>query len=114
MFEAMEIQVGSTVMNVGSTVMNELAVLRITERVEEDPRWKTSGWRGQYIPLSTRLFIVAHTGFIPDFLVHRWQHVPFEWRPVAGGATEERYVWTADYRHLEREVRLQPERGSSA
>jgi hypothetical protein len=31
--------------------------------------------------------------------------VPFEWAPVVGGGVEERYVWSAGYRWLRREVR---------
>jgi hypothetical protein len=95
---ALEIQVGSTITN-GSSA------LRITERAEKDPAWGTPGWRGICIPLEQYGGNRGMTEFIPDYLARNWQHVPFEWRPVVGGGVEERYVWAAGYRWLQREVR---------
>jgi len=43
--------------------------------------------------------------FIPDYLAASWRHVPFKWTPVIGGGLEERYVWSSDWRRLQREVR---------
>jgi hypothetical protein len=90
---------------VGSTVTNGISALRLTSHEERDTRWKTSGWRGMNIPLEEYGGNPGTTAFIPDYLLSSWRHVPFEWSPVVGGALEERYVWTADWRRLQREVR---------
>jgi|SRR6187549_1210838 len=90
---------------VGSTITNGSSALRVTERVDKDPRWGTSGWRGTNISLEAFGGNTGTTGFVPDYLLTGWYHVPFEWRAVIGGGAEERYVWQKDYRHLIREVR---------
>lgn len=95
---ALEIQIGSTITN-GSSA------LRITERVERDTRWGTAGWRGTCIALEQFGGNTGLSDFIPDYLARNWRHVPFEWAPVVGGKVEERYVWAAGYRWLQREVR---------
>jgi hypothetical protein len=94
----MEIQVGSTVMN-GSSA------LRITEKVARDARWRCSGWRGLCIPLEEFGGNPGMTDFLPDYLATSWRHVPFEWTVCPGVSTEERYVWSKDWRRLQREVR---------
>ena len=95
---ALEVQVGSTISNGSSCI-------RVTERVEKDARWGTAGWRGLCIPLEAFGGNAGSSEFVPDYLLSGWYHVPFEWRPCVGGGVEERYVWTADWRRLQREVR---------
>lgn len=93
---------------VGSTITNGSSALRITERVERDPRWGTPSWRGLCIPLEAFGGNAGMSDTVPDYLLGSWRHVPFEWTPVTGGALEERYVWTPDWRRLQREVRPRP------
>jgi len=94
---------------VGSTIMNGSSALRITERVGRDARWGTIGWRGMNIPLEEFGGNPGTTSFVPDYLLSGWRHVPFEWAPVLGGGLEERYVWTPDWRRLQRELRRVPD-----
>jgi hypothetical protein len=93
---------------VGSTITNGSSCIRVTERVERDPRWRAPGWRGLNIGLEAFGGNTGTTGFVPDHLLSGWYHVPFEWRPVVGGELEERYVWSADWTRLQREVRPRP------
>lgn len=93
---------------VGSTITNGSSAIRVTERVARDPRWRTSGWRGLAVPLETFGGNAGMSEFVADYLLGSWRHVPFEWEPVVGGDLEERYVWTAGYRRLQREVRPRP------
>lgn len=90
---------------VGSVITNGSSALKITERVEKNPRWGTAGWRGVCIPLERYGGNPGMSDFVPDYLVASWRHVPFEWTPVVGGGVEERYVWSSGYRWLQREVR---------
>jgi hypothetical protein len=90
---------------VGSTITNGSSCIRVTERVARDSRWRTSGWRGISIPLEEFGGNPGTTEFVADYLLTGWYHVPFEWRAVVGGELEERYVWTAGWRRLQREVR---------
>jgi hypothetical protein len=92
---------------VGSTITNGSSALRITERVEKDPRYKTSGWRGMCIPLEEFGGNRGMSSFVPDYLLESWHHVPFEWRAIPGNM-EERYVWEPRWRWLNREVRVGP------
>lgn len=93
---------------VGSTITNGSSCIRVTERVARDSRWRTSGWRGISIPLEAFGGNPGMSEFVADYLLSGWYHVPFEWSPVVGGALEERYVWTPDWRRLQREVRTRP------
>lgn len=90
---------------VGSTITNGSSALRITERVERDPRWGTPSWRGLCVPLEAFGGNAGMTDTVPDYLLGSWRHVPFEWAPVTGGGLEERYVWSRGYRYLQREIR---------
>lgn len=91
---------------VGSTITNGSSALRVTERVERDPRWGTPSWRGLCISLEMFGGNTGTTDTVPDYLLGSWRHVPFEWTPVVGGALEERYVWNEPgYRWLVRQVR---------
>lgn len=90
---------------VGSTITNGSSAMRVTERVEREARWGTAGWRGLNIGLERFGGNTGTTGFVPDHLLTGWYHVPFEWRPCIGGGVEERYVWSANWTHLQREVR---------
>lgn len=92
---------------VGSTITNEASAIRVTERVEKDPRWKTSGWRGIVIPLE-EFGNRGMSSFVPDYLLDSWHHLPFEWRALPGDM-EERYVWADGWRWLNREVRVRRE-----
>jgi len=89
----------------GATITNGSSALRITERVEKDPRWGGPAWRGMCVPLEAFGGNAGMSDTVPDYLLGSWRHVPFEWSPVVGGGLEERYVWTPDYRRLQREVR---------
>jgi hypothetical protein len=93
---------------VGSTITNGSSCIRVTERVARDSRWRTSGWRGISIPLEEFGGNPGTSEFVPDYLLTGWYHVPFEWRAVTGGELEERYVWAAGWRRLQREVRPRP------
>lgn len=91
---------------VGSTITNGSSALRVTQRVERDPRWKTPGWRGINIALEQFGGNPGTTSFVPDYLLSSWRHVPFEWKLVLGSReVEERYVWAPDFSRLQREVR---------
>lgn len=90
---------------VGSTITNGSSALRIIERVGKDIRWRTPGWRGICVPLEAFGGNPGMTDFVADYLLSSWRHVPFEWAPVVGGGVEERYVWSANWRRLQREVR---------
>lgn len=98
----------TTDVQVGSTITDGSSALRVTERVEKDPRWKTSGWRGMNIALEQFDGNTGMTSFVPDYLLSSWRHVPFEWQSVTGGDLEERYVWAASYRWLQRHLRPRP------
>lgn len=89
---------------IGSTITNGASAIRVTERVAKDPRYKTSGWRGIVVPLE-EFGNRGVTSFVPDYLLESWHHLPFEWSPIIGGGLEERYVWAAGWRWLNREVR---------
>jgi hypothetical protein len=91
---------------VGSTITNGSSALRVTKRIERNPRWGTPGWEGINVPLEQFGGNPGTTGFVPDYLVRNWRHVPFEWAPCVGSAVEERYVWSYDWRWLQREVRV--------
>ena len=90
---------------IGSTITNGSSAIRVTERVEKDARWGTAGWRGLCVPLEEFGGNPGTTSFVADYLLSSWRHVPFEWMACVGGQVEERYVWTAGYRRLQREVR---------
>lgn len=93
----------------GSTITNGSSALRITERVELDPRWKAPGWRGWNIGLEKFDGNTGTTSFISDNLLSDWHHVPFEWTPVTGGCgLEVRYTWSLDHQRLCREFRTLP------
>lgn len=93
---------------VGSTITNGSSAGRVLERVEKDRTWNTSGWRIVNISLEQFGGNTGMTNFVPDYLLAGWRHVPFEWSPVTGGGLEERYVWSADWTRLQREVRKAP------
>lgn len=95
----------TTDVQVGSTITDGSSALRVTERVEKDPRWGTPSWRGMNISLEQFGGNTGMTSTVPDYLLGSWRHVPFEWSPVTGGGLEERYVWSSDWRRLQREVR---------
>lgn len=90
---------------VGSTITNGSSAMRVTQRIETNTRWGSPGWRGLAISLEAFGGNTGATEFVPDYLLTGWYHVPFEWRAVIGGGLEERYVWSSDHRHLQREVR---------
>lgn len=90
---------------IGSTITNGSSALRVTERVERDPLWRTPGWRGINIALE-EFGDRGMSSFVPDYLARSWRHVPFEWSRVLGARDlEERYVWSPDWRWLQRELR---------
>jgi hypothetical protein len=89
----------------GSIIMNGSSAGKVIERVEHDPQWRCSGWRVINIGLEQFGGMTGMTSFVADYLMSGWRPVPFEWTPVTGGVLEERYVWTADYGRLRRELR---------
>lgn len=88
----------------GSTITNGSSALRINRRIEHDPRWGTPSWEGILVSLE-QFGANGMTDTVPDYLLGSWRNLPFEWRPVTGGALEERYVWAPSWRWLQREVR---------
>lgn len=88
----------------GDIIGNGSDAGEILERVEKDPRWKTSGWRVRNISLHTFDGCRGMTSFVPDYLC--WKViVPDEWFEVTGGGLEARYVWSSDYSRLINEYR---------
>jgi len=87
---------------VGSTITNGSSALRITERGTAQ-----GGWYGITISFLGVGDVKRpqSPAFVPDDLLPAWRHVPFEWTPVVGSGLEERYVWGAGCRWLQREVR---------
>lgn len=71
----------------------------------QDPRWRTPGVRLVNISLEQFGGMPGCSSFVPDYLLSGWRLVPFEWTALVGGKAEERYVWSKDYRRLQREVR---------
>lgn len=95
-----------TEVQLGSTITNGSSCMRITGRVEKSASWGTAGWRGTCISLERFGGNTGMTDFIPDHLLSPWRHVPFEWKPMfKASRVEERYVWSADWSWLRREVR---------
>ncbi len=92
----------------GATITNGSSALRVTERVEKDPRWQCPSWAGINVSLEQFGGNPGTRTSVPDYLLGSWRHVPFEWEPVVGGDLEERYVWSPTYRWLQREVRTRP------
>jgi hypothetical protein len=91
---------------VGSTITNGFYCVRVTERVEDN--LSGPGWFGVAITMDGSGDDTGLSAYVADYLLSGWYHVPFEWRTVIGGTQEERYVWTPDYRRLQREVRPRP------
>lgn len=90
----------------GDIISNGTSAGEIVERVQNDPRWKTSGWRIRNIPMSRFGSNAGMASFLPDYLMASWKVViPGEWFPVDGGGLESRYVWSPDYHHLRKEHR---------
>lgn len=82
---------------VGSTITDGECSMRVTGRQDGE-------WIGIYISHSTGTMTGTGVVVFDDQLWH-WRHVPFEWREVPQAGIEERYVWSADWRRLEHEVR---------
>lgn len=72
----------------------------------QDPRWKTPGVRLMNIGLEQYGGNQGASSFVPDYLLSGWYLVPFEWKACVGAQVEERYVWSVNYRWLQREVRV--------
>jgi hypothetical protein len=89
----------------GMTITNGMSAMELTEHVTRNPKWKTSGWNGKAIGLERFNGMPGGLDFIPDYLLGSWRPVPWDWTPVIGGGLEERYVRTANYFRLHREVR---------
>lgn len=87
---------------VGSTITNGSSAMRVDAR---EKFRGTFGWRGMNISLEQFGGNTGMTSWIADHTAASWRHVPFDWSPVVGGGLEERYVWSSDWRRLQREVR---------
>lgn len=85
---------------VGSTIMNQFAAVRVQARGE-------TGWTGLYISLAPehKVTMTGMDTLVPDEDLPSFRHVPFEWTPCPDGVTEERYAWTKGCRSLAREER---------
>lgn len=90
---------------IGDLITNGTSAGKVLELVDRDPRWKTSGVRVMNIGLEKFGSNVGYSSFKPDYLLSSWRIVPEDWAPVVGGDLEERYVWTAGYSRLQRELR---------
>lgn len=84
---------------VGSTITNGNGAVRVTARSTGDP-----GWLGKYISLGGGS-LTGVPCLVQESDLQFWRHVPFEWAPIPDARIEERYVWSADLRALEHEVR---------
>lgn len=90
---------------VGSTLLIGDHALRITQRVESSPAWRTPGWWGIKVPLTEVRDKAREFEFLPDHLARFCDHVPFEWSVLPEGEVEERYAWNQSWTYLRREVR---------
>lgn len=93
-------------MNPGLIITNGSSAMKVTRRVERDGRWGGPAWRGECISLEEFGGNRGMTDSVPEYLLHSWRPVPFEWSPVIGGGLEERYVWGQRHRTLQRELRV--------
>jgi hypothetical protein len=82
---------------VGSTITDGVSATRVTDRVQ-------GGWLGIYISFASGDFTGVGVK-IEDEDLPSYRRVPFEWTPVQGSETQERYVWTSDQRALRHETR---------
>jgi hypothetical protein len=87
--------------NVTQVITNGASAGRVVEIITG----RNPGVRVQNIALEEFGGNVGLTQFVEDHLLGSWRPVPFEWSPVVGGSLQERYVWTAGYRGLRRELR---------
>jgi hypothetical protein len=90
---------------IGSIITNGSSALKVTARVDRDSRWGVPAWRGTCVSLEPFGGNCGMASSVPDYLLSSWRVVPMEWAPVTGGGVEERYVWSSDWRYLQREVR---------
>lgn len=91
---------------IGAYITNGSSAGRVVEIVEKDPRWRCPGVRLANVGLEGFGGDVGMSGFVPDYLLTGWHAIPFEWTPVRyGGGLIERYVWSAGYTRLTREVK---------
>lgn len=90
---------------IGDYITNGSSAGRVVEIVERDPRWKCPALRLANVGLEEFGGNVGMTDAVPDYLLTGWYPIPFEWSPVIGGKLQERYVWTAGYTRLARELR---------
>lgn len=88
MTEAIDVQVGST-------ITDGACAVRVTEQAGDS-------WIGIYISFGSG-DLTGVTVQVDD--PRLWHHVPFEWTELPGAKLEHRYVWSADWRRLEHEVR---------
>ncbi len=91
---------------IGSTITDGYRAVRINA-VHEGRDGPV--WRGLTVALEEPGMGTGTTAFLADRIAQTWKHVPFEWSPVVGSHSEERYVWSRGCRWLHREVRPKPE-----
>jgi hypothetical protein len=87
----------SSQIQVGSTITNGECAVRVTECHE-------AGWKGIFISLSSGR-LTGTTCLVPIEELSIWQPVAWEWTALEGAGIEHRYVWIADGRALEHQVR---------
>lgn len=90
---------------VNDYITNGSSAGRVIEVIEKDTRWGCPAVRIQNIGTEAFGGNVGMSSTVPDYLLSGWSRIPFEWAPVTGGKLEERYVWTAGYTRLERQLR---------
>jgi hypothetical protein len=94
-----------TKFKVGDLITSGCSAGTVLEIVERDPMWKTSGVRIRNVPMEKYGGNADMSSFLADYIAAGWKIVPMDWVPVVGGGLEERYVWTADYSGIRRELR---------
>lgn len=86
---------------IGMTITDGSKATRVTERAGKD------GWVGLYISFSSGR-LTGMPCLVPIEELHHWQPVAWEWTALADAGVEHRYVWSADLRSLEHQVRSIP------
>jgi hypothetical protein len=90
----------------GDLITNGSRVGTVIERVERGPHGQGPGVRIQNISLERFGGNRGMSSFVPDTRSGGWEKMTLgEWKPVKGGGLEERFVWSSDHSHLQREVR---------
>jgi hypothetical protein len=88
----------SSEVQVGTTITDGEKAVRVTRQFGRD------GWVGIYISFRSGK-LTGMECLVPIEELACWQPVPWEWTPLESAGIEHRYVWSADCRALEHEIR---------